>query len=155
MGACPRSRVGRDDEAGFTLVELLVVLAVVGLLIAAAPAIVSAARPGAEAKATAFAIANDLRAARARAIVEKREVVAVFDIDRNSYTVKPGGELHTLPRALNMTFATEDFRSDATEDQIRFFSDGSSTGGALRIISAKHIHRIVVYPLMGRISVDE
>lgn len=153
VGARRKSQAGREGEAGFTLIELLVVLAVIGLLIAAAPLIVSAARPGAEAKAAAFEIANDLRVARARAISENEEVSMVVDLDGKSYSVKPGRETRKLPHTLKMSIASS--LSDGTPPRITFFPDGSSTGGDIRLVSTRLIHRIVAHPLTGRVSVDE
>src|SRR5580704_14736597 len=64
------SRTGDD---GFTLVEMLVVLAIIGLLFLALPVLLSAGRPGLEAKAAARALAHDLMAARQKAIFENIE----------------------------------------------------------------------------------
>src|SRR5438067_1863069 len=100
----------RLAERGYTLVELLVViailgmLAVIGLFIAAIPAIIGAARPGAEARAAAYALANDLRATRNAAVVSGEESAVLFDPKANDYTIEPGHVLHRFAASVRFDF---------------------------------------------------
>jgi len=142
-------------SSGYTLVELLVVLALIGLLISATPSIVSAARPGAEARATAYALADELRSARNSAILNNAERAVRLDVKAKTYAILPGGFIHRLPQAVGMEFrGTVDGPGDSTAE-LRFFPDGSSTGGTVRITSRGQDHWIVDHALSGRISVDE
>jgi len=144
-----------ESESGYTLVELLVVLTVISLLIAASPAIVSAARPGAEARAAAYALANEMRTARAAAIVADADRVLVLDLARKIYSVTPGGRERRLPNGLGMEFAGPEGARVEDRAEIRFFADGSSSGGAVRMVSRGQAHVVVDHGLTGRVSVDE
>ncbi len=66
---------------GFTLVELLVVLAIAGLLLAVTPPLISAAMPGVELKAAARRTAGALRLAREVAIASGRDAAWVIDVE--------------------------------------------------------------------------
>jgi general secretion pathway protein H len=149
------SRVGDRAEAGFTLVELLVVLAVIGLLIVAAPTLISAARPGLEARAAAQSLANDLREARGKAIATNNETKVIFDSADRSYMVDPGGRKLQLPAGLALTFQGRSADRSPSPSELIFFADGSSTGGRIRIASAKREHWIVAHALTGGVAVDE
>src|ERR1700712_6082136 len=70
---------GSAREAGFTLTELLVVLAIIGLLLAAVPVLVQSAMPGARSLAAARGLAQDLRIARGQAIASGSATVVRFD----------------------------------------------------------------------------
>ena len=69
------------QTAGFTLLELLVVLAIAGMLVALVPAAVSAVVPGTKARTAAYDMASILRDARNLAISQSTPVDVVFDLD--------------------------------------------------------------------------
>jgi general secretion pathway protein H len=142
-------RPSRTGDSGFTLVELLVVLAVIALLIVAAPTLVSAARPGLEGKAAARALAQDLNAARQAAIFSGDESQVTFDPGTGSY-VAPGGKRHAVPRDFSLAF-----QPGGLSNRIRFFPDGSSTGGTIVLGAGGHQHRVTAHWLSGRVSVDD
>jgi len=131
--------------AGYTLMELLVVLTIMGAIAVMAMPRLSAARPGLQAKSAAHAIARDLAAARQAAIAQAAETRVVFAAGR--YTVLPGGLSRTLPGdiALRLRGRTE----------IDFFPDGSSNGGIVDVASAGAHRTIVTHWPSGRITLDE
>ena len=144
-----------EQTAGYTLVELLVVLTVIGLLIAAAPAILSAARPGVEAKTAAQNLANDLRAARTAAVAGDSVTRVVVDAPTKSYVIEPGRLIHRLSPALTLALFGPHGEAIKTRTEFRFYPDGSSTGGSIGIAEAGQRHWVVDHWLTGRITVDE
>ena len=144
-----------DRQSGYTLVELLVVLAVIGLLIAAAPAIVSTARPGTLAKAATFDLANELRAARVSAILTRAEITVALDLTNKTYVTIPGGQTRKLPAGYVLSFRSPLGEAADARAELRFFSDGSSSGGTIEIAGGGRKHFIVSRALTGRVSVDE
>jgi general secretion pathway protein H len=151
-----RSRLPETRPAGgFTLIEILVVLAVLGFalaLIAAHKAPWSAAL-GLD--GTAAELAQQLRLARAEAIARDRPVAFVLDLAHHAYRVGDG-PAHPLPAHLAvqmLTIAGEELAPGAAA--IRFNPDGSATGGRISL-SADH-RRIAVGVdwLTGRVRVAE
>jgi general secretion pathway protein H len=142
------SRIG--DDAGYTLVELLVVLAVIGLVILSVPTLLSAARPAVEAKAAARLLAQDLSTARQTAILKRRETGVVLNAQTGRYALA-GGVLRELPKGVSLSFRA----TAGGGNTILFYPDGSSTGGIVDIGDATHRHRVIAHWLSGRISLDE
>src|ERR1700743_2651445 len=100
MEPTPPARTGRAGERGFTLTELLVVLAIIGLLIAAIPVLLQSALPGTRSLAAARVLADDLRAVRGGRIASGRGASIAFDVRRQRYLVEPGDHAHKLPNAV-------------------------------------------------------
>lgn len=155
MPANHPSPIGERATAGYTLVELLVVLAIMGLLLAAAPAIISAARPGVEAKAAARMLANDLRSARTAAITTDADTWVVVDTARHAYSVEPHGETKALPRDALVQLRGPRGEEAGTRAVLRFYPDGSSNGGSVGIASHGRQHWITAHWLTGRITVHD
>lgn len=155
MAASQPSLIGEPADSGYTLVELLVVLAVMALLVAAAPALINTMRPGVEAKAAARTLANDLRGVRAAAIVANSETWVVLDAENKRYEIEPSGVMRKLPRAVSLELRGPRGEESGKHIELRFFPDGSSTGGSIRIVSGNRQHWIVDHWLTGRITIDE
>jgi general secretion pathway protein H len=131
--------------AGFTLLELLVVLAIAGLLVALVPAAVSAVVPGTKARIAAFDMASTLRDARNLAISQSAAVDVVFDLESASYAIA-GSPSTDLPRGMALViqersgYVSETRRvarhssfDRAEQVTLRFYPDGSSSGLDVRL----------------------
>ncbi|RYB04089.1 GspH/FimT family pseudopilin [Lichenibacterium ramalinae] len=120
----------RGGAAGFTLVELLVTMAILGGVMA----LVVAARPRAATlrlDATARAIASGLRAARARAMLSGTE--ATFVLDGAARTYGPPRDPRPLPADMAVAVAVASSERDHDAGAFRFYPDGRCTGGSLTI----------------------
>ena len=149
-----RSKGDSGSSAGFTLIELLVVLTMIGLLLSLAPSLVSAARPGTEVKTEARALADTLRAAREAAIARNGEAQVVLDLGRRDYEAADG-RVRFLPRDLAIVFKGPADHVDGQHAAIRFFADGSSSGGAVTLASGGTTRRVSANWLTGGVSIDE
>lgn len=144
-------RIGAD---GYTLIELLVVVAVIGLLLLSAPALLKAARPGVEAKAAARALAADLRAARTTAVVGNAETWVIFNAAEHEYVIQPGDVVRKFPSGVSLDL--RDARgAPMRKAGLRFFPDGSSTGGRIGIAAGGEQHWVTGHWLTGRVTIDE
>ncbi len=141
---------------GFTLLELLVVLAIVALMTAIAAPRFAAALPGAELDSGARKLAAGLREARSLAVSTNRAVPFTLRGGANLYTIGRGGESRQLPGKLAITLVTGRREiSGANQGSIRFFPDGSSTGGRIELKGAGGKRSIEVDWLTGRIRLGE
>jgi general secretion pathway protein H len=136
------SRIASNE--GYTLVELLVVLAIIGLLAAGAMPMLTTARPGLTAKAAARGIAEDLIAARQRAIDKGALQRFVLNPAAGRY-----GARHAVPHGVVLGFA------GPTRNEIDFYPDGSSNGGIVTVAAGASRHRITTAWPNGRVTVDE
>ena len=138
---------------GFTLLEMLVVIALIGLATVAVSVSVTSGLASARVRAASSELAGALRATRAQAIVQSREQVFDVDTRSNSYD----GVKHRiviLPKGLELsiTSAREDRPNDHT-GRIRFFPDGSSTGGRITLKSGQREWHVNVSWLTGEVRV--
>jgi len=144
-----------SGAAGFTLLEMLVVLAVLGLSIV----LVAGFRPpwsrGFDLDATAGELASQLRLVRSEAIAHNGPTA--FELDLASHRYKPGAAgVRSLPPGLQIELVTvAGERQGAAAGGIRFHPDGSSSGG--RIVLADRSRRVAIGVdwLTGRISVAD
>jgi general secretion pathway protein H len=141
---------------GFTLVELLVVLAVMALVLMVAGPMVSNALPGAQLKTAARDLAAGLRYTRNRAISTNRSTAFLLDTEARRYRVEGEPEVRTLPAEFAVSILTARSElEDARTGRIRFFPDGSSTGGEITLSNGARTYRVTVDWLMGRIRTRE
>ena len=92
--------------AGFTLLELLIGLAIMGLMLSAVPALLSKAVPGVEARGAAREMAAGLRAARGRAIASNRETALVLDVAGGAYRVEGEPKARRVPAGIGISLLT-------------------------------------------------
>ena len=141
----------RVGSRGFTLVELLVVLAIAALAMSAVPPLFSAAMPGVEMKAAARRTVSSLCLARETAIRQGKEVALVVDVEQRRLEL-PGHRSLTFPKRLKVILEAADREMlDEQRGAIRFFPDGSSTGGRIILANDESGYQVGVIWLTGRI----
>jgi len=149
------SRAGQTAATanGFTLIEILVVMALLAALLALAVPAFDRVMPGATLRSEAGKVASMLREARSQAIRDDAEVAVTLDIaDR---AVSMPGHRHRLPEPLGMSMLTGSTELTRGGARIVFYGDGTSTGGRLRILTKeKHVDVLVDW-LTGRIAVAQ
>jgi general secretion pathway protein H len=138
---------------GFTLLEMLAVILLIGIAAAAVSVSVSQGLASARVRAASVELAAALRATRAQAIVKGQD--QTFDLDiRNASYHAAGGKPVALPKGmrLSITSARED-QPDRYTGRIRFFPDGSSTGGHILLQRGARRWQVNVAWLTGAVSV--
>ncbi|MFA6229155.1 MAG: GspH/FimT family pseudopilin [Rhodanobacter sp.] len=138
---------------GFTLLEMLAVILLIGIAAAAVSVSVTQGLASARVRAASSELAGALRATRAQAIVRAQEQVFDVDTRANSYRNVKQKDIF-LPKGLrvSITSAKEDQPNDHT-GRIRFFPDGSSTGGRITLQSGKREWHVNVSWLTGEVRV--
>ena len=129
------------DDRGFTLIEMLVVLVVMGLMVGLVVARGPARSAGLNARMAANSLSGILRAARSEAIAADRPVTVVIDAE----TVRVGAR---APQSVGALLAPP-------PRPIVFAPDGSSSGGQIGV-AAGTVHKLVdVGWLTGRVSIAD
>ena len=135
-------------EAGFTLLEMTIVLVILGLALGLLALRGPMRSRGLELRAATEQVAQTLRAARAEAIAADHTVDVA--LQPGGYRVG-AGRFHPLP-GLSLSASTV---LGATQPGIRFAPDGSSSGGVVAIADRAQQRRIAVDWLTGRVRIAD
>ena len=147
---------GGGRKRGFTLLELLVVLLIVGLLVALVPPLFSGAVPGAKLKAAVRDLAVTLRLARNQSITRDVETRVYLNLKSPAYAI--GKQVpRALPAGVELQVASVPGQSAVatTRHVVRFFSDGSSSGTLIKLSRGKRSYDLHVGWLTGRVTIIE
>lgn len=141
---------------GFTLVELLVVLIVIGLLVSLAPIALHRAIPSLELRTTTRELAAALRNTRGVAIRDNRETALTLDVDANWYRLDGRKDEREIPSdiELKLLTATVELEGEGA-GRIRFFPDGTSTGGQITLARDDDTYYILIDWLSGRVEIAD
>jgi general secretion pathway protein H len=149
--AAPR----RGREAGFTLLELIVTLTILGLALALIVGYKPPWSSGLGLRGTAAELASGLRLARSEAILRNQSIAFEIDLAGHRYRVG-GGAVRQLPTQLKLALLTVTGEQHyAAQGDIRFNPDGSSTGGRIEVADGARSIAVGVDWLSGRVSVAE
>jgi general secretion pathway protein H len=142
-------------ERGFTLIEMLVVIAIIALIAGLALPQFSGAQAKAAMTSTTHRLAAGLRSTRSLAMAHGQSETFSLDIARGLY--RPGtGATQPIDKTVGLTLVTaSQERIDAAAGDIRFFADGSSTGGGIGLRVGTRRALILVDWLTGRVSIVE
>src|SRR5436190_13557023 len=149
----PMSRPSRAQ--GFTLIEIVVALALVAVVLG----FVAMASSGGLKRAALSHAGQDLVAAlrytRGQAIVTGAEQRLELDVEKQTYHAPKRAEVE-LPRGLKLALLTAaQERISETSGAIRFFPDGSSTGGRVRLTAGERQWDVEVGWLTGEVRLRE
>jgi general secretion pathway protein H len=133
--------------------ELLVVLAVLGLVLALAVPSLGRSLPGFALRSDVRTVASALKEARAAAIGQNRETTLILDVEQRTLRL---GERAMVKLNPKVAISIEGAAPEASEVAgISFFPDGSSTGGRVTLALGERKQHVVVDWLTGTISVAE
>ncbi len=140
---------------GFTLVEILAVIALIALAMTLVAVTVGDGLAGARVKAASRDLVAALRYTRGQAIVKRESQALAIDVEGRRYRA-PGKKWVELPRKMEMQLETaRSEMEDENTGRIRFFPDGASTGGNVELILGEAAWRIEINWLTGEVVVIE
>ncbi len=139
------------SAAGFTLIDMLVVLSIVALALAlVVPAISKSMVESVHDVARDVQIS--LRQTRAKAVSGQQSRLFWVNTQDNSY-VNHKGKTKSFSSVISMRVKVATTEIDGAKAGVRFFPDGSSTGGQLTVYDAGAAVSVNIDWLTGRVSV--
>lgn len=162
-------RIGNDPDAiplrtrsvtrfprsgGFTLLELVVVLFLLGLLYGLAAPMLRDGSTGLDMKTASRQLAAGLRKTRSIAVTEQREAVLTLDVEGRMFSLTGDPKAYSLPKRLNLALFTA--QSELVREKtggIRFFPDGTSTGGRVTVSAGEARQTVDVDWVTGRVAI--
>ena len=142
-------------ERGFTLIEILVVLAIAGLITALALPVMTGSQAKADARAAAREIAAGLRTTRNLAMTAGKPQAFLIDTATGTFRAGANGSPRRVPKGVQLALVTTvGDRIGEARGGIRFFSDGTSSGGGVNLAKGDNGETVRVDWMTGRISID-
>ncbi|MBX9925826.1 MAG: GspH/FimT family pseudopilin [Hyphomicrobiaceae bacterium] len=141
-------------SAGFSLVELLTVLAILAAAFSLVVAHFGRSASVASLRATAFELAARVRATRAMAIAANHDVTFVIDPKTRAYGAASRPAV-ALPREVSVFFeANQDILRGPANNHLTFYPSGSSSGGRIVLSRANDRVSVTVDWLTGAVAVE-
>ena len=144
-----------NRRRGFTLLEMMAVLMLMGLVAGSVAFSLGSNLKGVKTRAAVRDLTAAMRYTRGQAIVKHEQRSLEIDVDARTYQA-PGRALVSLPDGLDMKLLTA--ASEQTGDGkglIRFFPDGSSSGGRVTLTRDRHEWRVEIAWLTGEVRMEE
>jgi general secretion pathway protein H len=153
VSANPRPFRSRLGEPGFTLIELIVVLAIVSLVLALVVPNIGQRSGKFALAAAAHNVAAALRLTRDQAITQSRPTL--FVARGGAYGRDGDKRVWHVPQGVTLAFLDSE-RSGRAQPSgaIRFYPDGSSTGGTLALTDGATRFTVLVAWINGNVSIQ-
>ena len=141
-------------QGGVTLLELLIVIALMGIIAALVVPMFGGPVSTSELRATARQLAAGLRLARSEAVSERRETFLVVDVAGKRFKVDREAREHALPSKVDLKlFTAQNDLVSENVGSIRFYPDGGSNGGRITVASGARKFDVDVDWLTGRVAI--
>ena len=146
----------RLRAGGFSLIELIVALSILTLIAGLVVPAFAQAIDRMRFETAIWQISTNLRIARRLAVAEGREAVFVIDTATREASIDKQAVGVVIPDETTIALTIADTeRPNGTTGGIRFFPDGSSTGGDIELHRGSKVRAIAVDWLTGRVEISE
>ena len=145
-----------DSSRGFSLLELIVVLAIGAGVFALVLGVAPRGASSADLKASARALASGLRQTQSTAMATRRDASLTVDMGSREFTFTGSPRTHQLPEGIELKLLTAQTEVQSErKGAIRFYADGSSTGGRITVAAGERHYFVDVDWLTGRVAINE
>jgi general secretion pathway protein H len=154
---CARGRLrSAPRQQGFTLLEMMAVLVIAAIAYAVLLSAPLGKASAADLKAAARTLASGLRQAQTTAMATRKDAVLTIDVESREYVTTLDTTPRKLPENLELKlYAAQSEVSSERRGSIRFYPDGSSTGGRITVAAGERKYLVDVDWLTGRVSINE
>lgn len=120
-------------ERGFTLIELMVVFAILALVMSIAPSAYDKMKTSMDYRDVVRGVITEMRAARQQAVLTGRDSVFAVDLEHKQFGVE-GGKPHPIPDNIEMRAIVADSEAKGAHFSIRFLPSGGASGGSVDVL---------------------
>jgi general secretion pathway protein H len=145
----------KAEQSGFSLIEIMLVMVLIAVMVGLTATFMSGSLEKARMRAVSKDLLTALKYTRGQAVIKHEQKTIEFNVKNRTYRA-PNKKLIQLPDDMEMNLYTAD--SDIVDEstgKIRFFSDGSSTGGWVKLTYGNKIWKINVNWLTGEVLMEE
>jgi general secretion pathway protein H len=144
----------RPSGRGVTLLELLIVLAIMAIVAGFVIPMFGGPVSTSELRSAARQLAAGLRLAQSEAVSQRRQTFLVLDVAGKRFKVDTDPQEHKLPSKVELKLFTaqNDLVSESV-GSIRFFPDGGSNGGRITVASGDRKFDVDIDWLTGRVAI--
>jgi general secretion pathway protein H len=135
---------------------VIVVLLIAGAAFAVVLGFSGKGASAADLKSAARALASGLKTAQWTAMSTRRDAMLTLDVDAREFTFSGKERVHRLPEGIDLKLFTSQAEVESSrKGSIRFYPDGSSTGGRITVASGERQYRVDVEWLTGRVTIGD
>lgn len=145
----------KEYSQGFTLLELIVVLAIIALGFAATAVNFSSRSDATSLKSAAQDLTSALRYSRSQAMLTHAPTALDFNVSQNSYQISGQANIYFLKHDIAVTIQTAKDSLDRDIAHLLFFPDGSSIGGRILLEQQGHHQEININWLTGHVTTQD
>lgn len=148
--------IAASAARGFTLLEMIIVLVISVLGFAVVGSNINTGNEATRLQAVARDLASALRYAQSQSLMIRQPVSVTIDLRDNSYRISNRNKIFRFEEEIDvsLTVAEEEFKPDEF-GSIKFFGDGSSTGGRVVLEWGKQLRRIDVNWITGQVRISD
>ena len=149
-------RTVKERPTGFTLLEVMIVLVLGAIIYAVLLTAPFGKVSAADLKATARTLASGLRTAQTSAMATRRDALLTLDVESREFVLSGDPQARKLPDGIELKlYAAQTEVASERRGSIRFYPDGSSTGGRITVASGERKFLVDVDWLTGRVSIGD
>lgn len=146
-------RKRRSREAGFSLLEIMAVMALIALASALVMPQLRNSRQSLRLRTVAVEIASNLKMARAEAMKTNIDSVFILDTSKRSYAAAGTVAPKQIPRDIVVSFESQAAESDGpSRAGFRFRPDGTASGGSIKLQAGASVLAISIDWLSGAVT---